>query len=89
MALETNSARTFARALRMTVVAEGVETSEQETFLRNHACDEMQGFLFSEPIPPRQLAELLRSGTMLVSPRLQPVQPAAAPEKIRIAVKPG
>jgi diguanylate cyclase (GGDEF)-like protein len=70
----------MGKALGMTVVAEGVETSEQETFLRNHACDEMQGYLFSKPVPPQQLAELLRSTPLLVSPPLQPLA-GAAPEK--------
>ena len=51
----------MGKALGMTVVAEGVETVEQETFLRDHACDEMQGFLFSKPLPARQMAELLRA----------------------------
>ena len=50
----------MGKALGMTVVAEGVETSEQQEFLRSHACDEMQGYLFSRPLPPRDLAELLR-----------------------------
>nr|WP_249158630.1 GAF domain-containing protein [Bradyrhizobium jicamae] len=50
----------MGKALGMTIVAEGVETSEQQEFLRAHACDEMQGFLFSRPLPPRDLAELLR-----------------------------
>jgi EAL domain-containing protein (putative c-di-GMP-specific phosphodiesterase class I) len=61
----------MGKALGMTIVAEGVETTEQETFLRDHACDEMQGFLFSKPVPPRQLADLLRTG-LTTSPPLQP-----------------
>ncbi len=62
----------MGKALGMTVVAEGVETAEQQSFLRNHACDEMQGFLFSKPVSPRELAELLRSPPALASPPLQP-----------------
>jgi diguanylate cyclase (GGDEF)-like protein len=62
----------MGKALGMTVVAEGVETPEQQAFLRSHACDEMQGYLFSKPLPPRQLASLLRSAPLLVSPPLQP-----------------
>jgi EAL domain-containing protein (putative c-di-GMP-specific phosphodiesterase class I) len=67
----------MGKALGMTIIAEGVETTEQQTFLRDHACDEMQGFLFSKPILPEQLADLLR-GTLSTSPPLQPelVSPA-------------
>jgi EAL domain-containing protein (putative c-di-GMP-specific phosphodiesterase class I) len=57
----------MGKALGMTVVAEGVETSEQQEFLRSHACDEMQGYLFSRPLPPRDLAELLRPAANLIS----------------------
>jgi EAL domain-containing protein (putative c-di-GMP-specific phosphodiesterase class I) len=64
----------MGKALGMTVVAEGVETTEQEAFLRDHACDEMQGFLFSKPLPAKQLADLLRPTPLLVSPPLQPAR---------------
>jgi EAL domain-containing protein (putative c-di-GMP-specific phosphodiesterase class I) len=48
----------MGKALNLTVVAEGIETPEQETFLRNHGCDEIQGYLFSKPIIPNEFAEL-------------------------------
>jgi diguanylate cyclase (GGDEF)-like protein/PAS domain S-box-containing protein len=42
---------TLARALKLSVVAEGVETQEQSRLLHLLSCDEMQGFLFSKPVP--------------------------------------
>jgi diguanylate cyclase (GGDEF)-like protein/PAS domain S-box-containing protein len=42
---------TLAHSLRLKVVAEGVETEEQSRLLRLLKCDEMQGFLFSKPVP--------------------------------------
>jgi diguanylate cyclase (GGDEF)-like protein len=62
----------MGKALGMTVVAEGVETAEQHAFLRDHRCDEMQGYLFSKPLPPCELAKLLRTTPVLASPPLQP-----------------
>jgi EAL domain len=62
----------MGKALGMTVVAEGVENTEQEAFLRTHACDEIQGYLFRRPVPPRQLADLLGSVPAVASPPLQP-----------------
>ena len=53
----------MGKSLNLTVVAEGVETEEQQTFLKEHACDEMQGFFFSKPIPGEAFAELLRQRT--------------------------
>jgi len=50
----------MGRSLNLTVIAEGVETKEQERFLRRKVCDEMQGFYFSKPLEPEQFAELLR-----------------------------
>jgi diguanylate cyclase (GGDEF)-like protein/PAS domain S-box-containing protein len=42
---------TLAHSLKLKVVAEGVETEEQSRLLRSLNCDEMQGFLFSKPVP--------------------------------------
>lgn len=56
---------TLAHALNFKVVAEGVETEEQSRFLTLLKCDEMQGFLFSKPLPPDDVYELLRSGKTL------------------------
>ncbi|SDF60215.1 MULTISPECIES: EAL domain-containing protein [unclassified Duganella] len=49
----------LAHRLKLRVIAEGVETEQQRAFLRENGCDEMQGYLFSRPLPPEQLARLL------------------------------
>ncbi|HEY0848199.1 MAG TPA: EAL domain-containing protein [Noviherbaspirillum sp.] len=49
----------MGKTLNLTVVAEGVETVEQEAFLREQACDEMQGFYFSKPVSADDFAALL------------------------------
>jgi diguanylate cyclase (GGDEF)-like protein len=54
----------IARALRLEVVAEGVETLEQQTFLRTHGCKEAQGFLYSRPVPPEQIVALVRKPSL-------------------------
>ena len=46
--------------LNLRVLAEGVETEQQRRFLLEHDCDEMQGYLFSRPLPASDVAELLR-----------------------------
>jgi diguanylate cyclase (GGDEF)-like protein len=50
----------MGRTLSLTVVAEGVETDAQKEFLRTRACDQMQGFLFSQPVTADEFAALLR-----------------------------
>jgi EAL domain-containing protein (putative c-di-GMP-specific phosphodiesterase class I)/CheY-like chemotaxis protein len=45
--------------LGMMVVAEGVETAEQLSFLREHKCDIVQGYLFSRPLPPNEFVAWL------------------------------
>jgi EAL domain-containing protein (putative c-di-GMP-specific phosphodiesterase class I) len=49
----------LGRSLELTLIAEGVETEAQRTFLREHDCDEMQGYLFCRPKPAPELSELL------------------------------
>ncbi|HEX8976681.1 MAG TPA: EAL domain-containing protein [Solirubrobacteraceae bacterium] len=51
----------MARALGMTVVAEGVETDEQLAVLRRLGCDYAQGFLFAEPEPPEAIFSRIRA----------------------------
>lgn len=50
----------LGHSLGLKVVAEGVETLEQLAFLRGNDCDEIQGYLFSKPLPPEELVELLQ-----------------------------
>jgi diguanylate cyclase (GGDEF)-like protein len=70
----------MGKALGLTVIAEGVETTDQATFLREHDCDEMQGYLFSRPVPAEAMPDLLQANS-LVSPPLQP--PAPIPRSAR------
>ncbi len=54
----------LGRSLGLRVVVEGVETPEQLEFLRSQQCDDVQGFLFSRPLPAEGFAELVRSGSI-------------------------
>ncbi|NQD36624.1 EAL domain-containing protein [Permianibacter sp. IMCC34836] len=50
----------MAHSLKLTVVAEGVETNEQLQFLRDEGCEEMQGYWLSKPLPADEVAEVLK-----------------------------
>jgi EAL domain-containing protein (putative c-di-GMP-specific phosphodiesterase class I) len=57
----------MAHQLRLRVVAEGVENEGQLEFLQRYGCDEMQGYLFSRPVPAEAFADILsgRAGLLL------------------------
>jgi diguanylate cyclase (GGDEF)-like protein len=50
----------LGHALHLQVIAEGVETDAQLHFLKRHGCDQVQGFLYGEPVAAEQFAELLQ-----------------------------
>lgn len=60
----------LAHAMGLQVVAEGVETEEQLSFLQDHGCDAMQGYLVSHPLPGPELVDALRKE------RLLPIRPS-------------
>jgi len=64
----------LCRGLKLKVIAEGVETEEQLEILRSLNCTEMQGYLFSYPLPAGEMTQLLaqRSAELLLSPKEKP-----------------
>ena len=55
----------MAHNLGIRVIAEGIETQEQKNFLMTHACDAMQGYLFSHPVVASKIPPLLVSAATL------------------------
>jgi EAL domain-containing protein (putative c-di-GMP-specific phosphodiesterase class I) len=55
----------LGHSLKLKVIAEGVETREQLVFLRDHDCDQMQGYYFSPALSQQGLADMVNSGVTL------------------------
>jgi len=68
----TLSIISLAHSLKLHVIAEGVETDEQLAYLREHGCDEMQGYLFSPPVAPARFEQLLLQKSLTPLPALAP-----------------
>ncbi|MCA0756277.1 EAL domain-containing protein [Paenibacillus sp. N4] len=58
----------MVKSLHIRVVAEGVEEEAQLRILRSLGCDQVQGYLFSKPVPAARMGELLRRGTISRQP---------------------
>ncbi|MGD0314633.1 MAG: EAL domain-containing protein, partial [Xanthobacteraceae bacterium] len=72
----------LGRALDLTIVAEGVETPEQENFLRAHHCDQVQGYLISKPVPADEFAAFM-ADRILAELKTQVAKAAPRPEARR------
>jgi diguanylate cyclase (GGDEF)-like protein len=57
----------LGKSLGMQVIAEGVETSEQEAYVISEGCHEGQGYLYSKPLPARELLAFLKQADRLKS----------------------
>ena len=85
MAVIVRSIVTLAHSLSIRVNAEGVETAAQRDALRQHGCDELQGYLLGRPAPTERLVHREAEVALLLESEFAPlacdsVQPAAALE---------
>lgn len=55
----------LAHSLKLKVIAEGVETAQQADYLLKHRCEQIQGFLFSPPVPAHDFEKIIRKNLLL------------------------
>lgn len=53
----------LAKSMKLRVIAEGVETQKQLSFLMKHACNEIQGYYYYKPMPAEQVEDILKSNS--------------------------
>lgn len=63
----------MAHSLGLSIIAEGVETVEQLNFLRNHHCEEVQGYYFSHPLPADKFSELISDLGRVTAPQAEQI----------------
>ena len=62
----------LAQSLEINITAEGVETAEQFSYLRDLGCNEVQGYYFSKPLSPQMLAEFLVNHNSQLATKIVP-----------------
>lgn len=67
----TKAVLAMANSMELLVIAEGVETEEQLSFLHGNHCDEVQGYFLSRPLPAKEVEETLRKAKQASLDKIQ------------------